>query len=245
MSNEAITAVAKSALKPSGRKFVAMALADYADEEWSCFPSIAQLAAYTSQGEKTVRDHLDALESEGYITRERQRRADGTMGRYRFIIQRRISPVADFASGEKQPKPAADFAGHNPHSNPHNVSFSARAFSEFWELYPSKVAKRAAEKSFRSALKRTSFEKLMDGLRRYKNKTDDRPWCNPTTWLNQDRWDEQHATVVQLPRGSPSPRQTYADAAEQIFEDFENGRQQNQIEDHNRLAGPVSGKAGR
>lgn len=122
MSNEALTAIAKSAIKPSGRKFVAMALADYADEKWSCFPSIAQLAAYTAQGEKTVRDHLDALDQDGVITRERNRRPDGTLGGYRFVIQRRnlpdngeqsqrrISPVADFARGEKHPQPAADFA---------------------------------------------------------------------------------------------------------------------------------------
>lgn len=131
MSNEALTAVAKAAIKPSGRKFVAMALADYADEEWSCYPSVAQLATYTAQGEKTVRDHLDALEEDGVIKRDRQRRDDGTLGRYRFVIQwrnlpvdngeqsqRRISPVANFARGEKQPKPAADFATLNPQEEP-------------------------------------------------------------------------------------------------------------------------------
>lgn len=127
MSNEALTAVAKSEIRPSGRKFVAMALADYADEAWSCFPSVEQLAAYTCQGEKTVRDHLDALEQEGVISRERHRREDGTLGRYRFHInrrnlpvadQRQKSPVADFARGEKQPEPAAKFATHNPQLEP-------------------------------------------------------------------------------------------------------------------------------
>lgn len=118
MSNEALTAVSKADIRPSGRKFVLMALADYADENWSCFPSVEQLAAYTSQGNKTVRDHLDALDEAGILTRERQRREDGTLGRYRFKIQRRNLPVANSARGEKQPEPAADLAAHNPQLEP-------------------------------------------------------------------------------------------------------------------------------
>lgn len=121
MSNEALTAVAKSDIRPSGRKFVAMALADYADEAWSCFPSVEQLAQYTSQGEKTVRDHLDALEEAGVISRDRQRRDDGTLGRYRFKLHRRNLPVAKIARGEKLPEPAAKSATHNPQLEPSSV----------------------------------------------------------------------------------------------------------------------------
>jgi hypothetical protein len=122
MSNEALTAVSKANIRPSGRKFVMMALADYADEQWSCFPSVAQLAAYTSQGEKTVRDHLDALEKQGCITRVRTRKENGELGRYRFVVQRRNLPVANLASGEKQPSPAAKSAGRIPQGNPHKSS---------------------------------------------------------------------------------------------------------------------------
>lgn len=133
MSNEALTAVAKSDIRPSGRKFVAMALADYADEAWSCFPSVEQLARYTSQGEKTVRDHLDALESAGVLTRERQRRDDGTLGRYRFKLQRRNLPVAEIANGEKHPEPAAKSATHNPQREPSSV-VAEREPTQFDEL---------------------------------------------------------------------------------------------------------------
>lgn len=195
MSNEALTAVAKADIRPSGRKFVAMALADYADEAWSCFPSVEQLAQYTAQGEKTVRDHLDALEEAGVITRERQRRDDGTLGRYRFKIHRRNLPVANFARGEKQPEPAADFATHNPQLEPPVVSSARGApeFEQFWALYPNKVGKRAAEKAFIAARKRVEVDRLMSGLATYVNKSDDRPWCNPATWLNQDRWEDRPA----------------------------------------------------
>lgn len=190
MSNEALTAVAKSDIRPSGRKFVAMALADYADEAWSCFPSVEQLSLYTSQGEKTVRDHLDALEEAGVITRDRQRRDDGTLGRYRFKLHRRNLPAAKSARGEKQPEPAAKSATHNPQREPSSVVVvrEPSEFDQFWEMFPNKVGKRAAEKSFIAARKRIPFADLMAGLFAYVNKADDRHWCNPTTWLNQDRW---------------------------------------------------------
>lgn len=207
MSNEALTATAKSDVRPSGRKFVLMALADYADEAWSCFPSVKQLAAYTSQGEKTVRDHLDALENDGVITRERHRREDGTLGRYRFVIHRRNLPVANFARGEKQPEPAADLATHNPQREPSLVSPKREAdpFNAFWAVYPHKVAKPAASKAFDKALKRATLSEIMAGLEAYVAKTDDRPWCNPSTWLNQDRWGDQPATPP--PRRPPAASQ--------------------------------------
>ena len=68
-------------------------------------------------------------------------------------------------------------------------------FVEFWREYPNKIGKMDARKKFDNALKLVSFEKLMDGLRIYKNKADDRPWCNPATWLNQGRWDDQPAQI--------------------------------------------------
>lgn len=219
MSNEALTAVAKADVRPSGRKFVLMALADYADESWSCFPSVSQLTVYTSQGDKTVRDHLDALERDGILTRVRHRREDGTLGRYRFKIQRQNLPVAKIAGGEIHPvaksargenyrKPPADFAAHNPQLEPSLTSSlrsevrepakqnSSGQFEVFWSAYPNKVGKRDAERAFAKALQRSEFQAIMAGLQRYVQKTDDRPWCNPTTFLNQDRWEDQPAAPV-------------------------------------------------
>jgi hypothetical protein len=66
-------------------------------------------------------------------------------------------------------------------------------FEEFWSIYPSKIGKGAAEKAFRKVEKSQSvdFPFLLEALRRYVAKKDDRPWCNPSTWLNQRRWEDQ------------------------------------------------------
>jgi hypothetical protein len=77
------------------------------------------------------------------------------------------------------------------------------SFDAFWAVYPHKVGKAEASKSFAKAIRRVDLETLMAGLRRYVAKTDDRPWCNPATWLNQDRWTDEPATVLPMARGSP------------------------------------------
>ncbi len=82
----------------------------------------------------------------------------------------------------------------------------ARSFPEFWSLYPNKVGKRDAETAFLKALKRADIETILAGLRRYVAKTDDRPWCNPATWLNQDRWEDAPASVAPASRATAPPR---------------------------------------
>lgn len=78
-----------------------------------------------------------------------------------------------------------------------------RAFGSFWSLYPHRVGKADASKAFDRALKRAPLETILVGLRRYAAKTDDRPWCNPATWLNQDRWTDEPAAPVA--RAGPAP----------------------------------------
>jgi len=80
----------------------------------------------------------------------------------------------------------------------------ASDFDSFWSLYPNKVGKAAAKRAWEGAAQRVDAETLMSGLRRYVNKTDDRQWCNPATWLNQDRWEDQPAMVVERGRGPKS-----------------------------------------
>jgi len=107
----------------------------------------------------------------------------------------------DKVSPKKETSPTPPKEKTTPSNFP---STGAREFAEFWSLFPNKVGKRDAEKVFASALQRASFEAIMTGLRRYVAKTDDRPWCNPATFLNQDRWADQPAAPVP-PRQSTAP----------------------------------------
>jgi hypothetical protein len=61
-------------------------------------------------------------------------------------------------------------------------------FIEFWAQYPNRIGRGAAVKAFVKARSKADQVTIMAGLARYAAKQDDRPWCNPATWLNQERW---------------------------------------------------------
>lgn len=71
-------------------------------------------------------------------------------------------------------------------------------FDEWWALFPHKVGKKKAEKKYWIVRRDTEHEILMEGLRRYiETKPAWKAWCNPETWLNQGRWEDQPADVAQ------------------------------------------------
>ncbi len=89
------------------------------------------------------------------------------------------------------------------------------AFDRWWEGYPEKVGKGAARKAFPKALSKTSLDQLIAGVERYKaTKPVDRSWCNPATWLNQERWLDVHASngadhnALPFGGGPPGPAPT-------------------------------------
>ncbi|MBR1286815.1 hypothetical protein JQ597_32645 [Bradyrhizobium sp. AUGA SZCCT0177] len=78
----------------------------------------------------------------------------------------------------------------------------------FWAAYPNKIGKAAAMKAFDQASRKVMPEVLFPALDRYANKSDDRPFCNPSTWLHQERWLDQPAAQNhgQRPYNSPGKR---------------------------------------
>ncbi|MBM6396182.1 YdaU family protein [Ochrobactrum anthropi] len=83
--------------------------------------------------------------------------------------------------------------------------FTSEFESHFWPIYPNKVGKPVARTAFIKARAKVDLETIMAGLRAYVSKTDDRAWCNPSTWLNQERWADAPA---QVPRGHAPPGQS-------------------------------------
>lgn len=88
------------------------------------------------------------------------------------------------------------------------ASWPANYAEKFWARYPNKVGKADALKKLAKAASKVEWDILMAGLERYIAKTDDRPWCNPATWIFQCRWADEPATVspnngkTQKPGGS-------------------------------------------
>jgi hypothetical protein len=80
-------------------------------------------------------------------------------------------------------------------------------FTLWWNIYPLKVAKLAAEKAYLKARTKASQQQLLDGVMQYRlNKPAYADWCHPATWLNAGRWMDEVPLVVPKPTiFKPSP----------------------------------------
>lgn len=68
-------------------------------------------------------------------------------------------------------------------------------FDVFWQHYPRKVGKGGARKSYRAALTKTSPETLLAAIKAHASEMagkDETFIPHPATWLNQERWMDQH-----------------------------------------------------
>lgn len=118
--------------------------------------------------------------------------------------------------------------------------FPPDAFEVWYAAYPHKIGRSAAEKAFHRVRKTkpVTFSELVDGLERYiRTKPPDRAWCNPATWLNQDRWADQPDNVQPLfqsgtrpnAQASPTVQSVAADLAEWARREDETDRERGQV----------------
>lgn len=67
-------------------------------------------------------------------------------------------------------------------------------FEDFWNIYPRKIGKKAALRSFNSAIKNHDAKAIMNGVARFAKAskgTEKQYIPHPATWLNQGRWDDE------------------------------------------------------
>jgi hypothetical protein len=69
------------------------------------------------------------------------------------------------------------------------------SFRKFWDCYPRKTGKLAAQKAYHVALKTAGEQEILDGVERYKRtKPGYADWCHPKTFLSQGRWMDEPDT---------------------------------------------------
>lgn len=122
MAHEYTTWAYSLDMRPSGRKFVLVALADSANADGYSYPGQKRLADLTGQSERSVRDHLEWLEETGHIKRVERRRSDGTRTSDGYYLPpldstgkiRRLWPTGRSLQSHRQISPSspAESAGH-------------------------------------------------------------------------------------------------------------------------------------
>lgn len=94
---------------------------------------------------------------------------------------------------------------------------SDEGFESWYGRYPNKVSKGAARVAYGRAVKKATEADLVAGLDRYiAGKPSDVRWCNPATWLNGERWNDQPDLMTARPvNGTSTPPPTPGEPWEQ------------------------------
>lgn len=156
-----------------------------------------RLAKANKIGRDAMRTILNELLDAGYLVRseKRERNDRGQLAGYVYTTAEPTQ--AQPTLGE----PTLDNPTHKKNSyleqnqlekNSKELSaHNAELFKEFWKEYPRKLDKGKAERAFKSALTRASFEDVLAGVIRYRNDPNrlDEFTKYPATWLNADSWE--------------------------------------------------------
>jgi hypothetical protein len=158
---------------PTG-KILLMCLADYADDEWKCWPSQKTISQEAEVSERATREWLEKLEAAGFISRTRRTRKDGsrTSDLIHLNVGNRPEPGRKSLPAKSAARPGTtsrgtrhQLPGNEPSlepllessSLPSGATASGGAgggFQKLWDQWPEKD-----RPDFREAAK-TIFEKL-------------------------------------------------------------------------------------
>lgn len=207
---------------------ILVALAENAsDNGTAAWPSISTIARKARCSERTVHRKLRELEELRLIRRGDQRHVAHLDGRYRPVVYDlalhrsrgdRLSPLGGFrgdTAGHPGVTPLADEPSLEPKPPIRSPQPAAAVddadphWQRFWSLYPKKIGKGAARRSWARALRKVDDpEVLIAAARRFAGHADDLRYVPyPSTWLNQERWlDATGATPTEGRRRNVSSK---------------------------------------
>jgi DNA-binding transcriptional MocR family regulator len=165
--------------------------------EGQLLTGLKKLSEKTGIAQATVYRILKYLENEKQI--EQQKTTKYTVitilnwGRYQGSEKQNEKQMKNkWKTDEKQMK-----TYNNDNNNNNEDKIYICSFESFWRVYPKRVAKKKANDIYnRIATSKKIEECIMQGLQNYikkwrSEKTDVQYIPNPTTWLNQKRWEDE------------------------------------------------------
>ena len=118
----------------------------------------------------------------------------------RWNAEPKAKPLKSLESDDAKALPMQSRSNDNQNQNHiHNKNNNSRSaplagFDDFWKAYPRKVAKGAAAKAWRSAVKKVDVEAIVLAVQKYRWPDDPKFIPHPATWLNSERWADVEAT---------------------------------------------------
>jgi len=194
MSNDYVNKVKKlEGLKPT-EKFILWVMADYADEKGSCYPShghIAQIIGLKTS--KSVKLAIKKFVQLGLLTVKHRKIENGANTSNRYYLNPNM--VIDNPRVLEEPTPSSSKTYNTPDNT---KEIYIEKFQIFWSIYPRKIGKKTANKTF-CKYDEKHYDKILYGAQRFAEQTQgtqEKYIPHATTWLNQERWLDFFETDV-------------------------------------------------
>jgi biotin operon repressor len=172
------------------------------------------------EGRDAILTALKELRDCGYIRTVKQRKESGTFETINYVYDTpQQASVTVLPTPENptlvEPHPEKPTPGKPQLVNQGSLEELSKKnldtnneFEIFWNVYPRKVAKKAAEAAFTKAVKHTPFALILSGAGRYAKDPNrlDAFTAHPATWLNAHRWLDDA-----LPERIKTPEEKKAD----------------------------------
>lgn len=133
-------------------------------------------------------------------TCEARRLAGGKGGKQKVAnASKSKQKVANLADSDSKSDSDSDSKKDSDSKNELSIG---EQFESFWNIYDKKKSKPDAEKKFKAALKKDTFENIIAGLEKYikARGSDSQYWKHPSTWLNQECWKDEHLSTKDEPK---------------------------------------------
>lgn len=197
----------------------------HADLLQKSYSSLAKTFGFTK---RQVTDSIIRLEKGGFLTRifRTVTKTEGDLYNVLFIDlhAEAIKKITDLGKN-LAPPPSGDLPRFNvtpPHlkreTNTENTTYIKdknikknlnEDFKGFWDAYPKRIGKIAAERAFKKALKVTDVETILKSVKLYSAKlkrdnVEDKYQSNPASWLNGERWEDEYSSGTKTEAPNPA-----------------------------------------
>ena len=177
------------------RLLLHLALADFANDEGTCFPSLKTLARKARCSDTWVSLSIKKMVGEGWLQIIDAGGGRGRASTYLLIkkglTELKVSDHKPLILNSETFNSEQTLTIYKNHIEPNICD----AFEKFWNRYPRKVAKAAARKSFIKVMRSQdapSIEHLINCVDKYAASGIDIKYiAHPATWLNQARWEDE------------------------------------------------------
>lgn len=178
------------------RKLIYLILANHANDQGICWPSIETVAEQANVSKRQAFRHIAALRKEARL--QVKRRKEQTS------IYRLLTSVNDMGDTFESVMGVTQNRNSTKQVSTSSTSTTVCVgFDEFWKAYPRKVGKGDARRAFEKAAKKVQLPVLLAALDLQKRGWDDPKFIPfPATWLNGERWEDEIKTESVLPEGA-------------------------------------------